>query len=223
MIPLLIGAYAAAVAMAPSTTAKLVLGAPALLAPTLFWTIFSERRWIAMFFICALLLPPLPIAIGDTGPHSALAVAALGLFAGMLRLREWDLRRWRFGAGNGSPCSRCCFRASRSRPCIQVSRVAAGSLARVLLFGIAVYMFFYVAYGPAGYDRFRSGAAHAAAVRGRLRIGVVRLRRFLLPVSRRLPDMDAQFVWLRSGVYSGARKACFTKRARWEIFARSSW
>src|SRR5579872_5684835 len=93
MIPLLIGAYAAAVAMAPSTTAKLVLSAPAVLLPSLFFTIFSQRRWIAIFFVCALLLPPLPIAIGNTGPHLALAVAALGLFAGLLRLREWDLRR----------------------------------------------------------------------------------------------------------------------------------
>src|SRR5260370_21010301 len=93
MIPLLIGAYAAAVAMAPTMTAKVVLGAPVLLAPAMFWTIFSERRWSAIFFVCALLLPPLPIPIGDTGPHPALAVAALGLGAGLLRLREWDLRR----------------------------------------------------------------------------------------------------------------------------------
>ena len=86
MIPVLIGAYAAAIAIAPTSTLKIILGAPVLLAPAAFWTIFSERRWIVMLFFCAVLLPPLPFPIGDTGPHPALAVVALGLCAGLVRL-----------------------------------------------------------------------------------------------------------------------------------------
>ena len=49
-------------------------------------------------------MPPLPIPIGDTGPHPALAVVALGLFAVWILLtflsvalfeREAILTRWR--------------------------------------------------------------------------------------------------------------------------------
>src|ERR1051326_2116481 len=163
MIPLLIGAYAAAVAIAPTTTWRLILGAPALVAPAVFWTIFSERRWIVLLFVCALLLPPLPIPIGDTGPHPALAVAALGLCAGLLRLREWDLRR--DGVALAMVAMFAVLLSSVALAVVYSGPViAAGSLARVLLFGVAVYTFFYVAYGPSGYD-YREAARHTRLLR----------------------------------------------------------
>src|ERR1051326_7916568 len=138
MISLLIGAYAAAVAIAPTTTWRLILGAPALVAPAVFWTIFSERRWIVLLFVCALLLPPLPIPIGDTGPHPALAVAALGLCAGLLRLREWDIRRDALPLAVIALFAILLASVALATSYSGVS-IAAASLARVLLFGIAVY------------------------------------------------------------------------------------
>jgi len=207
MIPLLIGAYAAAVAMAPTTTAKLVLGAPALVAPAMFWTIFAQRRWIAMFFVCALLLPPLPIPIGNTGPHPALAVAALGLCAGLLRLREWDLRRDGLAL---APALAMLAMFAVLLSSVALAAVysglatAAGSLARVLLFGVAVYTFFYVAYGPAGYG-------HAEAARHTRLLFVVACGSALFACIDFYFQFPApagfgpQFVWLPSGIFRRAQ------------------
>src|ERR1700693_724437 len=80
------GSWAAAIAIAPDFTTKAVLAAPAVLAPLLWWTLYKPARWLALFFAAPLLLPPLPIPIGDSGPHPCLIFAGLGLFAGWLRL-----------------------------------------------------------------------------------------------------------------------------------------
>src|SRR4051794_35835396 len=88
---LVFGAWAAAIALAPSLTMKAVLAAPALAIPAIWWTLLQPHRWIALFFATALLLPPLPVAIGDSGPHVCLVFAALGLFAGMLRMGDWRI------------------------------------------------------------------------------------------------------------------------------------
>src|SRR5262249_46089047 len=47
------------------------------------------NRWAMAFLCAAVLLPPLPIALGDSGPHPCLVLAALGLAIGLLRSREW--------------------------------------------------------------------------------------------------------------------------------------
>src|SRR5947209_2053913 len=88
-VSLLFGVWAAAIAVAPSLTAKAVLAAPAVLIPVACWTVHKPARWLAAFFAAALLLPPLPIQIGDSGPHVCLIFAALGLFAGVVWLGEW--------------------------------------------------------------------------------------------------------------------------------------
>ena len=86
---LAVGIYAALVALAPGISAKAVLCAP-LIAVPIAWPIFrTPWAWLALFFACALLLPPLPIQLGDSGPHIALVFAAAGLLIGWLRLSEW--------------------------------------------------------------------------------------------------------------------------------------
>src|SRR5258708_1589457 len=201
--PVLIGAYGAAIALAPTTASKAVLCAPLVLVPFAFWTVLREQRWIAVFFAAALLLPPLPIALGDTGPHPALAIAALGVCAGLVRLREWESRIDGVGVAMiamlGVLLASVAFAALYSGVAI-----AAGSLARVLLFGIAVYTFFYVAYGP--------GQSSAIDVRRTARLlfliacasalfGCVDFY-FQLPAPA---GYEPQFVWLASGVYRRAQ------------------
>ena len=83
---LLFGFWAAAIAVAPSLTAKALLAAPAAALPLVWWTVQRPTRWISLFFAGALLLPPLPIAIGNSGPHPCLVFAALGMFCGILWL-----------------------------------------------------------------------------------------------------------------------------------------
>ena len=68
----LAGVWAAAIAVAPGLGAKAVLAAPAALASFAWWTLGKPARWLAAFLGAALLLPPLPIAIGNSGPHPSL-------------------------------------------------------------------------------------------------------------------------------------------------------
>ena len=89
LLPLAFGVWAAAIALSPRWTGKAILAAPAAIVPLLAWTLAKPARWIALFLGTALLLPPLPIPIGDSGPHPSLLFAAIGLFAGLLRAREW--------------------------------------------------------------------------------------------------------------------------------------
>lgn len=203
MIPLLIGAYAAAIALAPSLTWKAALSAPVLLAPPALWTVFSERRWITLFFAVALLLPPLPIALGDSGPHPALAVAALGLCAGVVRLREWRLRF----TGPALPMLALFATLLESVALATVYSgisIAAASLARVALFGIAVYLYFYVACGPARYsdeDARRSTRLLFAVACGSALFACVDFY-FQFPAPA---GYGPQFVWLDSGVFRRAQ------------------
>src|SRR5215475_9657459 len=82
------GAWAAAIGLAPTLEAKAVIAAPAILIPGAWWTVARAGRWLAAFFFTS---PPLPIALGDSGPHVCMLIAALGLVAGLVRLREWRI------------------------------------------------------------------------------------------------------------------------------------
>src|SRR5262249_42770809 len=88
--PLFLGVYAALLALAP-TPAWLLFGTlPALLLWLAWWVLAgAPDRWLPIFLCAAVLLPPLPIALGNSGPHPSLAIAALGLMAGAIYLREW--------------------------------------------------------------------------------------------------------------------------------------
>ena len=95
----------------------------------------------------ALLLPALPIPIGDSGPHPSLLFAALGLLAGVLWLAEWRIVPTGLNAAFVTLFG--VLLASVAPAAVYSGGVAAaGSAARVLLFGISVYVFFYTAYGP---------------------------------------------------------------------------
>ena len=85
----ILGCWAAAIALAPSLEMKAMLAAPAVALPVSWWTFLKPGRWLLLFFATALLLPPLPIPIGDSGPHPSLVFAALGLFAGALWVADW--------------------------------------------------------------------------------------------------------------------------------------
>src|SRR5579872_4278721 len=87
-LSMLFGGWAAAIAVAPSAASKAWLAAPPVALGGLWWMLQRPARWIAVFFAASLLLPPLPAPIGNSGPHPSLAIAAVGLFAGVVWLRE---------------------------------------------------------------------------------------------------------------------------------------
>jgi hypothetical protein len=199
--PLAFGAWAAAIATAPTLQVKLLLCAPALAIALLWWSLQSPVRWLALFFGAALLLPPLPIAIGDSGPHPSLVFAAWGLLAGVLWASDWQVEL------RGLPSA---FLALFAMLAISVgpaaiysgAAVATGSAVRVVLFGISVYVFFYGAYGPGrAADARRSvqllyGASAIAALFACLDF----YYQFPAPAG-----YGPQFVWLDSGVYRRAQ------------------
>ncbi len=107
--------------------------------PTMPALFDSPGWWLAPFFFCSLLLPPLPFPIGDSGVHIAPLFALLGLLTGFVRADKRQTSR----LGNlfllflGILMASVAFAAMYSG-----WRIALGSLARVLLFGIGVYVFF---------------------------------------------------------------------------------
>ena len=199
----LLGSYAALIALAPRAEVSLALALPPLAIAGLWWTLQTPARWLAAFFYCALLLPPLPIALGDSGPHICLAFAATGLLAGALRMADWRIRRGFLPAAMllffAALLASVSLAALYSGPSI-----AIGSMARVLLFGISVYIFFYTAYGPAA--RFDFDTFHAARVM--FWIAAASAAFACLDFYFQFPapaGYGPQFVWLDSGIFRRAQ------------------
>ena len=197
----LFGVWAAAIALAPGLPLKAALAAPAVIAPALWWTLQNPARWLALFFGAALLLPPLPIPLGDSGPHPALLFAAMGLLAGLLWLAEWQFLPTGlnaafltlFGVMLASVAPGAVYSGGFA---------AAASAARVLLFGISVYVFFYAAYGAGRHSDTMRGARWlywAAAVAALF--ACVDFY-FQFPAAA---GYGPQFVWVDSGVYRRAQ------------------
>jgi hypothetical protein len=197
-----LGACAAAIALAPAG-AELAIAGVAVLAPLAVWTLAAPGRWITAFLVSALVLPPLPIQMGNTGPHAALLFAALGLFAGLMRMADWN------GRAAGLDCAIAAYflvLAASLAPAAWYAggAIAAASLARVLLFGIAPYVYFYSAWGPPAveeqWDGGRTRVLFLAGAASALFACLDFYFQFPAPAG-----FGPQFVWLASGVYRRAQ------------------
>src|SRR5579871_3546887 len=201
LIACLLGVWAAAIAVAPSLALKFALAAPAMLLPLSIWALEAPARWISCFFAAALLLPPLPIPWGDTGPHPSLWFAAVGLMAGVFGLARWKIPL----AGLSSPLLALLvvFLASLAPAAFYSGAVvAADSLVRVGLFAISVYVFFFTAHGPG------TGSDPWAAIRTLFWIALLSALFACVDFYFQFPapaGYGAQFVWLDSGVYRRAQ------------------
>jgi hypothetical protein len=198
---LIFGAWAAAIALAPTFPAKALLAAPAAAIPALWWSLTRPARWLAVFFAAALLLPPLPIPIGDSGPHPALAAAAVGIFAGLLWLRDWSFTPTFLNAALFTLFG-ILLASVAPAALYSGTTAAAGSLARVVLFGISIYVFFYAAHGPA------RGSESLAAIRRLYWIAAASALFACVDFYYQFPapaGYGPQFVWLDSGVYRRAQ------------------
>ena len=192
---LALGVWAAAIGFRP------MIALPLAAALLIWWTLRTPVRWLALFLGTALLLPPLPIPIGDSGPHPSLIFAALGLVAGVL----W-MGQWRIAANSLQLAFVALFGVLLASvgPAAFYSgwEAAGGSLARVALFGISVYLFFYCLSGPArDVDAARSvRLLYMAAVVAALFACVDFYFQFPAPAG-----YGPQFVWLDSGVFRRAQ------------------
>jgi O-antigen ligase len=194
-VSLAIGVYAATVAAAPSPATAAVLAAPLALAALAWWTLAKPHRWTAAFIASAILLPPLPIPLGDSGPHPSLLFAALGIFAGVLYLRDW-----RITAGPLERALICLFSILLASAGLAAfysgAELAIQTVARVLLFGIGVYLFFFTAY-------VRSDGA-PPLVKPLFYAAVLSAAIACVDFYYQLPapaGFGPQFVWLDTGTY----------------------
>jgi O-antigen ligase len=164
------------------------------------WMLDRPERWMGAFFAAVLLLPPLPIAWGNAGPHPAVAVALAGGLAGLAYPR-WHFRLTMLsGAVLGLAATifaSLWFAALYSGP-----EVAGASLLRALLFAISVYVFFFTLCGPSGVQpEFRM-------VRWLFALAVAAALFACVDFYYQLPapgGFSPQFVWLDTGVFRRAQ------------------
>lgn len=192
------GTYAAAICFTGSLESAIAWAAPLVLAAVFGWIVFAPNSWLPVFFTAALMLPPLPLPMGDSGPHLAAAFALVGLFAGLLQLEQWRIRT------DGMVVAFAAFTAVLAASVALAafysgSSIALASLVRVGLFGISYYVFLYVAHGPRiewPWARFLFVLAVMAALFACLDFY------FQFPAPA---QFGPQFVWLDSGVYRRAQ------------------
>lgn len=198
-----IGAMAAWAVLLLPMAGAIALTAGLCLLP-LAWYVFSvPHRWLALFFAAVLLLPPLPFPGGDTGPHPAVVLAALGLLFGMTNFDRWRIR-WTlvhtaFAALAFAMVVSLGFAAIYSGVAI-----AAASAARVGLFLVGAYVFFTSAGGP---DSMTEPATRRMT-RALFWIALAAAAFGCVDFVYQLPapaGFEPQFVWLKSGVYRRAQ------------------
>jgi hypothetical protein len=198
----LLGAYACLIAASPNALTAAAWSVPLVAIPLVLWTVQTASRWLWCFFFAALLLPPLPFALGDSGPHVGVALAGLGLLCGVLRLPEWRLRRSLLAFAM-AVFFLVLLQSSALAVFYSGLNVAAGSLVRVLLFGIPLYVFFYSAYGPHDarlFDWFGVRRLYWFGVLSALFACVDFYYQFPAPAG-----YGPQFIWLDSGIYRRAQ------------------
>ena len=201
-ISIALGFLAAAVALVPSSAAKVALLAPFAILPFCWWILLQSHRWLSVFLCALIVLPPLPIRLGDSGPHPALILFCLGLLSATIHIRRPKPSATRLGF------LLCGFTTVLLLSVVTAAlnsgaEVAFGSLSRVLLFAIAPFVFFFcvnaAGLNPSGAFTslkwlFRAGTAAA------LFACVDFYFQFPTPAG-----FGPQFVWLDEGVFRRAQ------------------
>jgi O-antigen ligase len=190
-----LGLMAAAIAVMPGVAFKAAACAALTAIPVCWWMLRESSRWLALFFLSALLLPPLPVDVGDAGPHIALLFAGCGLLIGLIYTIPIGLDRLAL-----SLCSLfAAIAASVAMAAIYSGfSIAAASMARALLFGISVYVFLFVRGSTVSFRMVRLlfWAAVGSAVFACLDFY------FQFPAPG---GYGRQFIWLESGVFRRAQ------------------
>lgn len=179
-----------------------IAAAPVLVA-LLVWVFRDPRRWFWGFAASTLLLPPLPLPVGDSGPHPAVLFAAVGLWRGARRLGEW---RAPLNGLTGSAAVLLLVLLLSVAWALLYSgpAMAAGSAARVCLFAISLYALVYFSYGP-GVEGIADPMRWAACLCALGTISaLIACAEFYFQLSPPA-GYGEQFVWLPSGVYRRAQ------------------
>jgi len=200
-VPLaLFGTAAGAIACIGSPLACAVVIAVLVAVPLAWYTFSARHAWIPLFLAAAILLPPLPLPWGDSGPHLAPLLAVIGALAAFVRMDEWRLRSSFLNTTLllllGAMFLSVPFAAIHSG-----ALIALGSAARVLLFAIAVFVYF-----TATQSRRRQEAE--PITRALFYMAVLAAGFGCFDFFFQLPapaGYGEQFIWLDSGVYRRAQ------------------
>ena len=198
-----IGALTASAILLLPFAGAVALAAGLCILPLAWYVFAAPYRWLAVFFATVLLLPPLPLPGGDTGPHPSVLLAALGVLVGVASLAHWRMR-WTpvhtaFSALAFAMILSLGFAALYSGVAI-----AAASGARVALFLVGVYVFFTSASGP---DAMPQSTARRMT-RALFWIALAAAAFGCIDFVYQLPapaGYEPQFLWLKSGVYRRAQ------------------
>jgi O-antigen ligase len=190
-----LGLCAGLIALVPSVAVKIAACAVLIAIPAFWWMLREPSRWLVLFFLSALLLPPLPVNVGDAGPHVATLFAGCGLLIGLIH--AVPIRFDRLGAALLALFG--VIAASVAMAAIYSGfPIAAASMARVMLFGISVYVYFFVRGASVSFNivRVLFWAAVGSAVLACLDFY------FQFPAPG---GYGPQFIWLDSGVFRRAQ------------------
>ncbi|MFL6446646.1 MAG: O-antigen ligase family protein [Bryobacteraceae bacterium] len=201
-VPIALGLLAACVSLLPSLPAKAAVLAPALIAPFCWWMLLESHRWLAVFLCSLIILPPLPIRLGDSGPHPALIVFCLGLLSTTIHVRRWGHCAGRLGFLLSSFTGVLLFSVITAA-LNSGTAIAIGSLSRVFLFAIAPFVFFF-AVNTGGFGRERA----LGLTRWLFRAAVLAALFACIDFYFQLPTpagFGPQFVWLDEGVFRRAQ------------------
>lgn len=141
------GALAAFVVVVPDWRVRIAVTVVVGLLTLCCWALVEPQRWWIGFVATVLLLPPFPSAIGNAGPHIALVFVALGVWYSIASFGRWRIEpegvTLVFGIFS-------CWLLVTTFVAMLYSGVpvALGGMARVGLFGIGVFSYFYIAHGP---------------------------------------------------------------------------
>ncbi|MES1261857.1 MAG: O-antigen ligase family protein [Acidobacteriota bacterium] len=205
--PCLLGLWCGAVAAAQAShvaswqIGAVWIGLPAA-AALAWWSVWRPQRWLGIFFLCALLTPPFPGPIGDAGFHAAPAPALIGVFAGLLWLPRWRLSLSPLAVAFGAFLL-VLLASVAMAAWYSGASVASGSLLRVGLFGIGVYVFLYASSGP-----WEDSVAPLAAARWLFLLAIAAALFACADFYFQWPapaGFEAQYVWLDEGVFRRAQ------------------
>src|SRR3954470_3680997 len=201
-VPIALGIWAAFIALVPTITAKLLWSAPIVIAALCWWCFLHPQRWLLLFLCALVVLPPLPIPLGDSGPHPALAILVFGLFICISQVHRFS--------GKVDPALKVLLTFTfallvsvLSAAIVSGVEIAIGSLLRVLLFAIGPFVFLYASHGPESDSIEPLKAARLlfwAGLLAALFACIDFYVQFPTPAG-----FGAQFVWLDEGVFRRAQ------------------
>ena len=197
-----VGLAAAAAVLLDERRFLLVALGAAVLVLLVWWSFGRVSRWFFSFAAASLCLPSLALP-GGGWVHPAMLAALIGLWSGLPQAGAWRFRNDAFTASSAL----FVLVLLLSVPMAMLyagPEVAAGSLARVLLFGVGIYVFFYIVCGPGQEEP----VDELRWVRRLYALGVVSAAiacvGFYFQFTPEGPSGE-QFVWLRDGVYRRAQ------------------